>query len=359
MKNSSLVARPSQRRVFTWQIDAKEIAWSPMTLSLIMHSHLLPSDRSLIERAFHVASMAHEQQKRDSGEPYITHPLRVAEHLARLGMDGPTIAAALLHDTLEDTPMTKQELTKEFGDEVAFLVEGVTKLESIPYKSSHEVRTSEDIYVASLKKMLFAMAQDIRVMIIKIADRYHNIETLSSLDPESQRRIALETLEIYAPIADRLGMGNLKGQLEDMCFPYVYPHEFKTLVTSSKIQYRDHLKYIEHAKPIVAQHLKSSHITILDIHSRAKRAYSLFQKLKKYHMDMDRVFDLVALRIIVPDIKSCYEALGVIHAHYRPLPGRIKDFIATPKPNGYQSLHTTVFCEKGRIARQHTRGFMD
>lgn len=326
-----------------------------MELSFLANSHFSALDQAIIKRALDLAKKAHDGQKRLSGEPFITHPVRIAEHLARLGMDIPTLAAALLHDVLEDTDITQKELIARFGEEIAFLVEGVTKFKSILYKSGNEVRTGSDSYVASLKKMFFAMAKDIRVIIIKLADRYHNVETLQYLTPDDQRRVALETLEIYAPIADRLGMGSIKGQLEDMCFPYVYPQEYRELVSSTQARYEDRLKYIEHIKPIVTRYLKDANIRIIDIHSRAKRAYSLFQKLRKYDMDMERVFDLVALRIIVPDVKSCYETLGAIHSHYKPLPGRIKDFIAIPKPNGYQSLHTTVFCEKGKIVEIQIR----
>ncbi len=312
-------------------------------------------DRSLIERAYAVAEAAHHGQTRLSGEPYLAHPVRVAEFLVRMDMDAATVAAALLHDVLEDTRTTPDELHAQFGDEVAFLVEGVTKLTALPYRSGSEVRIGTDPYVASLKKLFLAMAKDIRVIIIKLADRFHNIETLQFHPPEDRRRIALETLEVYAPIADRLGIGSLKGQLEDLCFPYVYPDEHHALTASTAARYRDRLKYLERVKPIVARYLADAGIEPSSIHARAKRSYSLFQKLRKYDMDMNRIFDLVALRIVVPTVAACYEALGVIHAHYHPLPGRIKDFIAIPKPNGYQSLHTTVFCEKGRIVEIQIR----
>ncbi len=328
-----------------------------MRPALLDNRHFSSSQRSLLERAFAFAQHAHKNQKRFSGEAYIAHPVRIAEYLARIDMDAPTIAAALLHDVLEDTRVPRTKLAEEFGDEIVFLVEGVTKLKALPYKSSGHVRAGTDPYVASLKKLFLAMAQDIRVIIIKLADRLHNIETLKYLEPEDQRRIALETLEIYAPIADRLGMGNLKGQLEDLSFPYVYPQEHRALMASTKARYEDRLKYLEHIKPIIAKYLTDADIVTTNIHSRAKRSYSLFQKLQKYDMGMDaeHVFDLVALRIIVPDVKMCYEALGVIHAHYKPLPGRIKDYIAMPKPNGYQSLHTTVFCERGKVVEIQIR----
>ena len=203
--------------------------------------------------------------------------------------------------------------------------------------------------------MLFAMAEDIRVILIKLADRYHNMETLRYQNKIAQKRIALETLEIYAPIAARLGMGKLKGQLEDMAFPYVYPSEYAWLIKNVREKYTDRNEYIERTKPIIKRYLADAGIELIDLHSRAKYYYSLYQKIKRHDMEVDKIFDLVAMRVIVPDIKSCYEALGIIHKHYKPFPGLIKDYIAIPKPNGYQSLHTTIFCEKGRIVEIQIR----
>ncbi len=311
-------------------------------------------DCNMIRRAFDIAQKAHDGQKRRSGENYIAHPLKVAHYLAHIGLDAATVSAALLHDTLEDTHVTPEMLTREFGQEVAFLVQGVTKLGAIAYRGNAHTSQSA-LHIESLKKMFFAMAEDIRVILIKLADRLHNVETLQHLDPESQLRIARETLEIYAPIASRLGMGNLKGQLEDAAFPYVYPEAYRMLAKNVKAKYEDRLRYIERTKPIIARHLGDAGIDIMDIHARAKRYYSLYEKLHRYHMELDKVVDLVAMRIIVPDVKSCYEALGVIHQFYKPLLGRIKDYIAVPKPNGYRSLHTTVFCEKGRVVEIQIR----
>lgn len=311
-------------------------------------------DHALIERAFHVADTNHAGQLRASGEPYITHPLHVALFLADLGFDARTAAAALLHDVLEDTTVTKKEIEEQFGHEVAFLVDGVTKLSAISSRARSRATTT-DLQTQSLKKMFFAMAEDLRVIIIKLADRFHNISTLQYKDPESRIRIARQTMDLYAPIADRLGMGKLKGDMEDIAFPWAYPTEYGWLKKAVRGKYTDRLRYIERTAPIVKKHLTDSGVPVLDIHARAKRMWSLYQKLKRYDMDPDKVMDLVALRIIVPDVKSCYEALGIIHAHYRPMPGRIKDYIALPKPNGYRSLHTTVFCEKGRIAEIQIR----
>ncbi|MBI4158003.1 MAG: bifunctional (p)ppGpp synthetase/guanosine-3',5'-bis(diphosphate) 3'-pyrophosphohydrolase [Candidatus Yanofskybacteria bacterium] len=313
-------------------------------------------DPGLIKRAYKLAEKAHSGQKRLSGENYIIHPLYVACFLADLGLDSPTIAAGLLHDVVEDTSITLEELKKEFGSDIAFLVEGVTKLRKItdvanPAPNSYAHRG----HLESLKKMFFATAEDIRVILIKLADKYHNMETLKFMSKADQKRIALETLEIYAPIAARLGMGRLKGQLEDMAFPYVYPKEYSWLLKKVKEKYSDRLNYIERTKPIIKRNLKDAGITIIDLNSRAKHYYSLYQKLKKKDLDPEKIHDLVAMRLIVPDVSSCYEALGVIHKHYKPLPGLIKDYIALPKPNGYQSLHTTIFCEKGRLVEIQIR----
>ncbi len=312
-------------------------------------------DKKLIEKAFETAKTAHAGQKRTSGEEYITHPLHVAYFLSELGLDAATIAAGLLHDTIEDTLVTYKNLEKEFGKDIAFLVEGVTKLSKIEYDGNPNEKKSNADHLNSLKKMFFAMAEDIRVILIKLADRYHNMETLKYKDKVGQRKIALETLEIYAPIAARLGMGRLKGQLEDMAFPYVYPLEYSQFIKKVKEKYADRLKYIERTKPIIKRCLLDAGIPILDMNSRAKHYYSLYQKVLRKELEMDKIFDLVAMRIIVPDIKSCYEALGIIHKFYKPLPGLIKDYIALPKPNGYQSLHTTIFCEKGRVVEIQIR----
>lgn len=316
--------------------------------------HLSAADKTFILHAHAVAKRAHTGRKRASGEEYITHPLAVAETVAGLGFDARTIAAALLHDVLEDTPLTKEEMTEQFGSEVAFLVDGVTKLKAIKYRGTGP-RKRRDPQIESLKKMFLAMADDIRVMLIKLADRLHNMQTLEYKDPAKRTRKARETLEIYAPIADRLGMGRLRGELEDLSFPYAYPDEYSWLKRNVKGKFEQRLRYIERTAPVVKMTLTKAGIPVSDIHARAKRKWSLFKKLQRYDMDPDKVMDLVALRIIVPEVKDCYEALGVIHAAYKPLPGRVKDYIAVAKPNGYQSLHTTVFCEKGRIAEIQIR----
>ena len=313
-------------------------------------------EKSLIERAFNFALRGHEGQKRFSGDDYITHPVSVAFFLFNLNLDSTTICAGLLHDILEDTDTTPEIIEKEFGKEITFLVQGVTKLGKFEYSTRPQLkRVNVKDHFNSLKRMFLAMAEDIRVILIKLADRYHNMETLKYLTKDDQIKIATETLEIYAPIAARLGMGKLKGQLEDLAFPYVYPEEYTWLIKQVKDKYVDRSNYIDRTKPVIKRYLTDEGINIIDIHSRAKHYYSLYQKMMKKELEIDKILDLVAIRIIVPDIKSCYEALGIIHNRYKPMPGFVKDYIALPKPNGYRSLHTTIFCEKGRIAEIQIR----
>ncbi len=316
-------------------------------------AHHSPHDRALIERAYRCAAQAHAQQTRADGSPYITHPTAVAQFLADYGLDAASIAAAFLHDVIEDCGISRAELERQFGAEVAFLVDGVSKLKTIQLRNAGV--KPKDPQIESLKKMFFAMARDLRVIIIKLADRLHNMRTLSYTNPQTRVQKAVETLEIYAPIAERLGMGRIKGELEDLAFPYARPAEHAWLKRIIKGKYEDRLRYIERAAPLVRHYLEQAGIQVLDLHARAKRMWSLYRKLQRYQLDPDKVLDLVALRVIVPDVKSCYEVLGVIHTHYKPMPGRVKDYIALPKPNGYQSLHTTVFCEKGRIAEIQIR----
>jgi GTP diphosphokinase / guanosine-3',5'-bis(diphosphate) 3'-diphosphatase len=328
---------------------------SQLLQKILDNTKFSDADKALIQKAYIEAELAHRGQKRLSGEDYIVHPLSAAYFLSGLGMDATTIIACLLHDTLEDTNLRPDDIKRDFGQEILFLVEGVTKLGKIEYSPASPDKKTALENIASLKKMLFAMAEDIRVIIIKLADRYHNLETIKYQPKEAQKRIALETLEIYAPIAARLGMGKLKGQLEDLSFPYVYPDEYSWLIKNVKEKYADRMEYIERTRPIIKRYLADAGIKVLDLHSRAKHYYSLYDKIKKKGMDPEKVFDLVAIRIIVPDIKSCYEALGIIHKNYKPLSGLIKDYIAVPKPNGYKSLHTTIFCEKGRVVEIQIR----
>ena len=295
-----------------------------------------------IFRAYRFALNAHQGQKRKSGEDYINHCIGTAKTLIELKLDKETIIAALLHDVLDDTDIKPKELEKEFGKEVLRLVQGVCKVGKIKYRGQERM-------AENLRKLFLAMAKDIRVILIKLADRLHNIKTLDALPKEKQQRIALETLEIYAPLAYRLGIGELKGQLEDIAFSYVYPNEYNEIVKQVENKYIRWENYLKEIIPSIRKELAKKGIKVIEIHHRTKHYYSLYKKLLKHDMDWHKIYDLIALRIIVPDIESCYAALGIIHKKWRPLIGRIKDYIAIPKPNGYQSLHTTVICSGGKI----------
>ncbi len=313
-----------------------------------LNSRISQEERELIRRVFDFADKAHAGQIRFSGEPYIVHPLETARILAMMNLDAPTIAAALLHDVVDDTPVTASRIEREFGPEITFMVEGVTKLGKFKYRGVER-------QVENLRKMFLAMAKDIRVVLIKLADRLHNLQTLGSVPERKQKRIALETMEIYAPLADRLGIFKLRGDLEDLSFPYIYPKEYQWLTKNVKEKYKERENYLKRVRPVVEQILQEENIEPVEIHSRAKHYYSLWKKLLKYDMDLEKIYDLVALRIIVPTIDKCYAALGAIHKHWKPLPGKIKDYIALPKANGYQSLHTTVFCLDGRLTEIQIR----
>lgn len=315
------------------------------------------SNPQLIERAFVFAEEAHRGQKRLSGEDYIMHPLAAARTLSEMRLDPATIAAALLHDVVDDTDRTLEDIEKEFGKEIAFLVNGVSKLGQLRLpKEDLRVRPAEtrietpiDPEAENLRKMFFAMAEDLRVILIKLADRLHNMQTLAALPPQRQQRIALETMEIFAPIANRLGMGEVKGRLEDLAFPYLYPKEFSWLMDNVETKYEERKKYVNQIKPVLQDILHKEGIPTLDIHARAKHYWSLYQKLLRHDMNLERVYDLVAMRVLVDTIANCYRALGTIHRQWKPLPGLIKDYIAFPKPNNYRSLHTTCFCLGGKI----------
>ncbi|MEK7078428.1 MAG: HD domain-containing protein, partial [Patescibacteria group bacterium] len=306
-----------------------------------------PDEAEIITRAFELAQNAHRGQTRHSGEDYITHPVKVAQILADLNLDHETIAAALLHDVLEETPMKFEELEKSFGPTVAFLVQAVTKLHRVSY-------SGEKQYVENFSKMILGTAKDIRVVLIKLADRIHNLETLATFKGD-QEKIGLETLEVYAPLASRLGMGEIKALLEDLAFPFVYPEEYLKTVEVTQDKMKENKNYLEKIKPRVEQILKENNISVTAVSARSKHLYSLWKKLQKYDFNLERIYDLVALRILVPNVAACYETLGVLHKYWQPLPGRIKDYIALAKPNGYQSLHTTVFCDNGKITEFQIR----
>lgn len=317
-------------------------------------------EQALIKKAYIFGNHAHKGQKRASGEPYMVHPLYIAIHLAKDNMDVQTITAALLHDIIEDTPITYEQLKKEFGQDVANLVEGMTKLDRVKIKKSwlfpinpiEQTQLKQKQYerhVESLRKMLIAMSKDIRIVMIKLYDRLHNMETLDALPERKQKRIAKETLEIYAPIAHRLGMGQLKGILEDLAFRYVYTKEYQETKKLAGKEYQYKEKYLEKARRKIVKEMAKNNIELLKIHGRKKHLYSLWKKLQYYDHDIKKIYDIVALRIVVKNTEDCYKLLGIIHKIWKPLIGRIKDYIAMPKPNGYQSLHTTVFGPDGEI----------
>ena len=299
-------------------------------------------DIDLIRKAYEFAEDAHKGQLRKSGDAYIGHPLETAITLTQMKLDVPTIIAGVLHDVPEDTHYSLIDVEKNFGKEVTQLVLGVTKLGKIKYRGDEK-------YVENLRKMFISMAQDIRVILIKMADRLHNMKTLNHLPPEKQKRIALEVLEIYAPIALRLGMGQIKGELEDLAFPYVFPEEFDWFKKDIIPRYQVRLEFINGIIKILKKEIELQKIKYASIHGRTKRYYSLYQKLLRpqYNRDINKIFDLVAVRIIVQTAEDCYKILGIIHKLWKPMPGRIKDYIAQPKPNNYQSLHTTVFGPDG------------
>jgi len=302
----------------------------------------------LVAQTAKFAKEAHKDQKRLSGEPYFSHLLETAKALAGWGLDEKTVAAGFLHDTIEDTSVTLEDIKAKFGPEVGFLVDGVTKLGKLKYRG----RESQ---AENIRKMILAMAEDLRVVFIKLADREHNMKTLSALPPVKQKRIALETTEIYAPLAYRLGMQQLSGELEDLAFPYLYPQEYRWLLENTKYRYEERVEYLKKIKPLVEKALNEAGIIPLFIDFRAKRYSSLYKKLKRYDMDIEKIHDLVAFRIIIKNIEDCYAAMGIVHKLWPPLPGRIKDYIAMPKPNGYRSLHTTVMCLGGQIVEFQIR----
>ncbi len=302
----------------------------------------------LVRRAYDFANKAHAGQKRKSGEPYINHALATAATLSEWGLDETTIVAGLLHDVVEDTPVTEGELEQAFGEEVSYLVRGVTKIGGVKYRG-HERQ------VENLRKMILAMAEDLRVIMIKLADRQHNMYTLAFLPTNKRYRIALETTEVYAPLAYRLGMQRLSGELEDLAFPYIHPSEYHWLIKNLKERYEERERYLRRIKPVVEKALTGAGIKIVGIDFRAKRYSSLYKKLLRYEMNIERIYDLVAMRIILGTVEDCYAALGIIHNLWTPMPGRIKDYIAMPKPNGYRSLHTTVIAVSSKIVEFQIR----
>lgn len=306
-------------------------------------------DLSLIERAYRLAFKAHEGQVRKSGEPYIIHPICVAIILADLEMDLETIAAGLLHDVIEDTILTEAELTEQFGADVTLLVEGVTKLQKLQFMGADGTQPPDrvEMQAENLRKMFLAMAKDIRVILIKLADRLHNMRTLKYQKPEAQQRIARETLEIYSPIASRLGISKIKVELEDLSLKFLEPDAYYDLADKIAQRKSEREKYIQDIVAEVAHHIDNSGIKA-QIDGRVKHFYSIYRKMINQNKTIDQIYDLFAVRIIVDSVKDCYAALGVIHEIYKPIPGRFKDYIAMPKPNMYQSLHTTLIGQSGQ-----------
>jgi len=307
-----------------------------------------PTDRDLVTRAYKYAQTAHADHARYSGEPYMVHLATVAYKLAAMGMGPKTISAGLLHDTVEDTDTTSEDITTEFGAEILFLVEGVTKLSSVRYRGT-------DRHNESLRKLFVATSQDIRVLIIKLNDRLHNMETLHHVPAEKQVRIARETLEIYVPVAHRLGMRKIRKELEDLAFPYVYPAEAKRVQEILAGKYGKAEVALEKERKILQRRLAETGFVTFHTSYRVKGLYSMYHKLKRKSWDDTAVYDLMAMRVTVPTIEDCYRTLGIVHKLWRPLPGRVKDYIAFPKPNGYQSLHTTATTPHGIILEVQIR----
>ena len=309
------------------------------TLNTIKQTYV--SDGGMVLKAYEYAKEAHANQKRASGEPYFIHPCAVADILMELGLDAATISAALLHDVIEDTDSTAEDIKREFGDEVLDLVSGVTKLEKIVFKSQ------EDAEAENFRKIFVAMAKDMRVIIIKLADRLHNMRSLNFLSHERQQRMASETLDIYAPLAGRLGISQIKCELEDLCLKYLDPESYEYLLYNIREKLSERKEFVN---VIVAEikELMSGDGVAGEVFGRPKHFYSIYKKMKNKGKTLDQIYDLTAVRVIVKDISQCYTVLGRIHEKWKPIPGRIKDYIATPKPNKYQSLHTTVMTRYGQ-----------
>ena len=300
-----------------------------------VHANRPNEDISLIRKAWEFCVQHHEGQKRASGEPYIIHPLEVAEVLAEMKLDATAIAAALRHDSVEDTPATSEEIEEAFGDQVAHIVEGVTKIDKIQF-ANREDRQAENV-----RKMLLAMVSDVRVVLIKLADRLHNMRTLEHLKPERQEAIARETLDIYAPLAHRLGMGKVRGELEDLAFRYTDPVSYEQVSAAVEARRIEGEQFLRTVEDTLVEQLRENNIEAR-VEWRIKRIYSIAQKIERSKVSFDQVYDLLAIRVITQDVSACYAVFGLIHALWRPVPGRIKDFIAIPRANRYQSLHTTV-----------------
>ncbi|MEJ2556312.1 MAG: bifunctional (p)ppGpp synthetase/guanosine-3',5'-bis(diphosphate) 3'-pyrophosphohydrolase [Anaerolineae bacterium] len=315
------------------------------------------AERELLRRAFDLASQAHANQKRASGEPYIQHCLAVAQMLAELHLDTATLAAALMHDTLEDTPVTHEELEREFGNEIAKLVDGVTKLGQIDQLSGMSERNiREDAKAESLRKMFLAMVDDVRVVLIKLADRLHNMRTLSSLPDHKRKRIARETLEIFAPLANRLGIWQMKWELEDLSLRHLEPETYKEIATLIDERRPNRERYIAEVVSRVREELSKAGVKA-EVSGRPKHIYSIYRKMKRKGVDFDQIYDVSGVRVLVESVRDCYTALGAIHSVWRPIPGEFDDYIATPKDNMYRSLHTAVVGPEGKPLEAQIRTY--
>jgi GTP diphosphokinase / guanosine-3',5'-bis(diphosphate) 3'-diphosphatase len=300
------------------------------------------ADLDILRRAYIFSAREHKDQVRQSGEPYLIHPLSVAGILAEMKMDVATVSTGFLHDVVEDTLTTTENIKAYFGEEIAHLVDGVTKISNLG-KVSKEQQQAE-----SIRKMVLAMVKDLRVVIVKLADRLHNMRTLDHLPAEKRKRIAQETLDVYAPIAHRLGMGKIRAELEDLSFKYLEPDAYKKLQEAVERRRSASETFLEELKARISHYLAEAGLEEVKIEGRIKRLYSIYLKLKRQKITLDQVYDLMAIRIITKEVRDCYAALGVIHQHWHPVPGRIKDFIATPRDNLYQSLHTSVVGDEGQ-----------
>jgi GTP pyrophosphokinase len=304
------------------------------------------ADLDMLRRAYFFSAREHKGQTRASGEPYLVHPLEVANILADMRLDEVSVATGLLHDVVEDTLVEPAAIREYFGEEVAHLVEGLTKIAQISNQSK-EVQQAENV-----RKMLLAMIDDVRVVLVKLADRLHNMRTLHFLRPEKRQRIAQETLDIFAPIAHRLGMGKLRSELEDLAFQHLHPEDYRALTAQLKQRRAGHEAFLHATTAHIEEKLREANVPYIRIEGRVKRLYSIWKKLRRQKIELDQVYDLVAARVVLPDeVRYCYAALGVIHNLWKPVPGRFKDWIATPRDNLYQSLHTSVSAPKGSPLR--------
>ena len=357
MDNKALTAEEKKKRIEETEKSVK--AMEDFTSPEKLYDELIASvrkyhpsdDISMIEKAYQIAKNAHEGQLRKSGEPYIIHPLCVGIILADLEMDKETIVAGILHDVVEDTVMTEEEITREFGSEVALLVDGVTKLGQLNYSAD-----KLELQAENLRKMFLAMAKDIRVILIKLADRLHNMRTLKYMREEKQKEKARETMDIYSPLAQRLGISKIKTELDDLSLKYLKPDVYYDLVEKIALRKSEREEFVNGIVAEVSEHLKNAHIDA-QVEGRAKHFFSIYKKMVNQDKTLDQIYDLFAVRIIVETVKDCYAALGVIHEMYKPIPGRFKDYIAMPKPNMYQSLHTTLIGPNGQPFEIQIRTF--